>query len=823
MNRSKVMRMGLGVAFVCVMLAGIILQSVSERRVVQANGASGGNGEVYLPVVMNPLPPIIPDTTIVLTEETTQHLVSVSSDGATFTFAQMTPELAALSPGDIIVGEPVASAPYGFLRGVTNVTTSSQQVMVETEAATLEEAIQQGEVHLSRVLTPEDVQDSLLLPGASMLEFAPDEFYLQLNDVVLYDEDGNHNTTNDQITANGSITLDPSFDFDMRIRDWQLEWLRFTTGAAETANLNIGATVSYPLANEEVEIARYYFSPIIIQVGILPVVFTPVLVVSVGVDGSVHVGVSTGVTQGATLTAGLEYEQGNWEPIHTFDNNFQYIPPTLSAGLDLKGYAAAELSLMLYGVVGPHLGIEAYLKLEADPLANPWWELYGGLAVPAGVKIEIFSYVVAGYETTLIDYQVPLAQADSPSDNGTTIRVSVSSDGTQGNSFSVFPYVSGDGRYVAFTSYATNLVESDSNNGPDVFIYDQQTGQTSLVSASSNGTQGNSGSSTSSISADGRYVAFTSFATNLVSGDTNGDWDIFVHDRQTGQTNRVSIASDGTQGNNDSNSASISANGRYVAFDSLASNLVISDTNDVSDIFVYDQQTGLTSRVSIASDGAQGNLQSASPSISADGRYVAFYSYANNLVSSDTNNDADIFVHDLQTNSTMRVSIASDGTQGNNNSDSPSISANGRYVAFYSHADNLVNNDNNGVEDIFVHDRQTGETNRVSVASDGTQGNGVSDFPVISSDGRYVAFTSFATNLVSGDTNYLEDVFIHNRQTGQTYRVSVASDGTQGNSGSWFPAISADGRYVAFNSDASNLIPSDTNGYSDVFVHDRGE
>jgi Tol biopolymer transport system component len=396
--------------------------------------------------------------------------------------------------------------------------------------------------------------------------------------------------------------------------------------------------------------------------------------------------------------------------------------------------------------------------------------------------------------------------------------VSVASDGTQGNGASALPSISADGRYVAFLSGASNLVPGDTNGVDDVFVHDRLTGQTTRVSVASDGTEGNGHSESPSISADGRYVAFASYASNLVPGDTNGVMDVFVHDRLTGQTTRVSVASDGTQGNGESRYPSISADGRYVAFMSYASNLVPGDTNGVMDVFVHDRLTGQTTRVSVASDGTQGNGDSVSPSISADGRYVAFMSYAYNLVPGDTNGKADVFVHDRLTGQTTRVSVASDGTQGNDGSGGASISANGRYVAFVSGASNLVPGDTNGVDDVFVHDRLTGQTTRVSVASDGTQGNGDSWWPSISADGRYVAFMSWASNLVPGDTNGTWDVFVHDRLTGQTTRVSVASDGTEGNSDSIYPSISADGRYVAFQSWASNLIPRDTNGAWDVFV-----
>jgi Tol biopolymer transport system component len=287
------------------------------------------------------------------------------------------------------------------------------------------------------------------------------------------------------------------------------------------------------------------------------------------------------------------------------------------------------------------------------------------------------------------------------------------------------------------------------------------------------------------------------------------------------ETSRVSVASDGSQGNSHSRRPSISVDGRFLAFASEASNLVLDDTNGYADIFVHDRQTGQTSRVSVAADGAQANGESWNATIAADGRYVAFESRARNLVPGYINGAWNIFVHDRQTGQTSLVSVASDGTQGDCCSTQPSISADGQYVAFQSLAGNLVSGDTNGTEDIFVHDRQTGQTSRVSIASDGAQGNSDSRRPSISADGRHVAFDSRASNLVAGDINGTWDVFVHDRQTGQTSRVSVASDGTQGNSHSGGPSISADGRTVAFESWASTLVPGDTNNTSDIFVHER--
>jgi Putative Ig domain/Fibronectin type III domain/WD40-like Beta Propeller Repeat len=414
-----------------------------------------------------------------------------------------------------------------------------------------------------------------------------------------------------------------------------------------------------------------------------------------------------------------------------------------------------------------------------------------------------------------------------------TTRVSIATDGTQGNGYSCCSAISADGRYVAFRSDASNLVAGDTNGFGDEFVRDTTTGATTRVSVATDGTQANEHSHGSALSADGRYVSFASMASNLVAGDTNAASDVFVRDQVAGTTTRVSVASDGTQGNGSSGSggSAISANGRYVAFVSYASNLVAGDTNGSPDVFVHDMVTGATTRVSVASDGTQANDYSWNvPAISADGRYVAFYSSASNLVVGDTNNSTDVFVHDTVAGTTTRVSTATGGTQANNNSRSVAISADGNYVAFASDASNLVAGDTNNATDVFMHDMATGATTRVSVATGGTQANNTSDGstnsenpPSISADGRYIAFHSDASNLVAGDTNGQTDVFVRDQVAGTTTRVSLASDGSQAAGGpSYAPAISADGSYLTFTSLASNLVAGDTNGTYDTFVRRLG-
>ena len=414
----------------------------------------------------------------------------------------------------------------------------------------------------------------------------------------------------------------------------------------------------------------------------------------------------------------------------------------------------------------------------------------------------------AGWQQTYPDSGIPVTE-----------RVNVASGGTEADGMTLDASMSADGRFVAFISAATNLVPDDTNGMTDIFVRDRWTETTTRVSVASDGTECNYGAFGPDISADGRYVTFVSEATDLVAGDTNAVADIFVHDRHTGATTRVSVAGDGTEADDESYfGVSISANGRYVAFSSAATNLVAGDTNDIGDVFVHDCWTGGTERISVSTAADEGDSLSTEPSISADGRHVAFQSHAGNLVGGDTNGVQDIFVHDRILGATGRVSVDGFGTQGNNTSTTPSISAGGQYVAFVSYASNLVDGDGNGEVDVFVHNRTTAATERVSVGSGGTEGNGASDNRSISADGRYVTFESEAANLVADDTNGMHDVFVHDRQTGMTRRVSIAYDGSEGLGASGQAAISTDGRHVAFAANSPNLVPDDDKGQWDIFA-----
>jgi hypothetical protein len=403
-----------------------------------------------------------------------------------------------------------------------------------------------------------------------------------------------------------------------------------------------------------------------------------------------------------------------------------------------------------------------------------------------------------------------------------TVLVSKHSDGTLGNDNSGGAVISSDNQYVAFGSSATNLVSDDTNNATDVFVHNLQTGNTELVSRNSDGTLGNGLSSGPKLSADGRFIVFSSLATNLVTGDTNGTWDVFIHDRQTGVTELISKSSDGIQGNSGSSFATVSADGRFVVFDSSADNLVPDDPNSTHDLFLHDRMSSTTIRLSANSIGNP-TLGAVYPAISGSGNYIVFRSEVNDLVPGDTNGTGDIFVYELQTGTIELVSKHTNGTIGNGFSDRPAISYDGRYVVFLSDATNLVDDDTNGYRDVFWHDRQTGRTVRVSVSSSGVQGNNsaVDSFVSVSANGQYIAFTSLANNLVPGDVNEVPDVFVHNLAIQTTELVSKHSDGTLGNAYSSWVNLSDDGRYAAFVSPSDNLVDNDTNNSVDVFIHER--
>jgi hypothetical protein len=418
-------------------------------------------------------------------------------------------------------------------------------------------------------------------------------------------------------------------------------------------------------------------------------------------------------------------------------------------------------------------------------------------------------------------------------------RINVTAIGQQANQ-GQRPVVSADGRFVAYWSDSSIIIPGDNNNAADIFLRDRQQNKVSYANWAAGGAQATGGTTYAEIdiSDGGTLIVYASDANNLVTGDSNNTTDVFVYDYAVNVSARASVAKGNVQTNGRSVRPVISGNGVLIAYRSEATNLVNNDTNGQADVFLYDRQPGLefpVARINVGSDGTtQANAEDITDpiAINFDGSQVVWVSRSSNLVGGDTNGVKDIYVRDRKTipQQTRRISIATNGTQSNGESSAPAINGNGRYVVFASSANNLVANDTNNATDIFLIDRDTDgdnnfdeagaiSTTRVSVNSAGEQANGNSTTPSIDNSGRYITFWSAASNLVPGDTNNVADIFAYDTKTGATTRVSVNKDGAQGNGAAApFNMISANGRFVAFESLANNLVPNDTNGANDIFL-----
>ena len=408
----------------------------------------------------------------------------------------------------------------------------------------------------------------------------------------------------------------------------------------------------------------------------------------------------------------------------------------------------------------------------------------------------------------------------------TTVRVSVKSNGTEVNADNDNPAISSDGRYIAFESVGA-FTPGDTGTDGDVFVHDTQTGTTQRASVTSNGTEVNSadGSEDASISADGNLVAFASDAA-LSPGDHNNALDVYVHDFSNGTTKRMSLTSNGSEVMADSENPSISADGRYVAFQSDGA-LTPDDTNGVTDVYVRDRKTGTTRRVSLRAGGAQPTEDSTDPAISGDGRDIAFVTSDGHMTAQSDYGpspllDDDVFVRDMTANTTRRVSLKTNGTEAETNSQVasrlPAISANGNFVTFESQG-GFVPADTNGFDDVYIRNLKAKTTSLVSLRSNGTVANkdsGVAAPAPLSTNGRYVAFESVA-QLVPSDGNTDRDVYMRDRTAGTTTRISVKSNGTGVSANHQEPAISADGRYVAFAS-LGAFTGGDSGNDFDVFL-----
>jgi Tol biopolymer transport system component len=410
-----------------------------------------------------------------------------------------------------------------------------------------------------------------------------------------------------------------------------------------------------------------------------------------------------------------------------------------------------------------------------------------------------------------------------PGSSGQSIeRVSVASDGTLANDVSEGASVSDDGAIVAFTSLATNLVAGDTNGVRDVFVRDRVHGTTSLVSVALGGGPADGESRDARVSGDGRFVVFTSFATNLVASDGNGHSDVFVRDLALGTTELVSRTATGAAGGGDSVAGALSSDGRFVVFTSAAADLVGSDANGVDDVFVRDRMMGTTEVVSVNSTGGLGNGASTQPAITRDGRYVAFTSAATNLSAGDHDSLLDVYRHDRTTGVTDLVSVGSDGSKADLDCCAPELSDDGHLVAFHTYAANLVFGDVPGSQDVFVRDMTANVTTCASLDSNGQLPPElvyVATLGGMSGDGKFVFYSCDSAYLVDPDDDLVTDVFCRTPALGMTTRPSVDANLMEPTADCFGGHCSIDGQFVVFDG-PSDMVAGGT-APRDVFLRVR--
>jgi Tol biopolymer transport system component len=389
---------------------------------------------------------------------------------------------------------------------------------------------------------------------------------------------------------------------------------------------------------------------------------------------------------------------------------------------------------------------------------------------------------------------------------------------TDGTSRAPQIVLSNDGRYVVFESEATNLVDDDENSTGDIFLIDRDADEgsrISRISVDSDEEEGTGASSNPSISADGRYVVFQSDATDLVENDDNNATDIFLRDTTEGTTVRISVDDEGEEADADSQNPRISSDGAYIVYESSATNLVDDDENNAIDIFRYDRVNGTTIRASLDSDEEEGDADSTAPAINSDGSLVVFASLATNLSDDDSDGAKDIFLRDIDGGTTTYISTDSDDGAANGDSSEPFISDDGTLISFTSTASDLITGDDNTKADIFLYTVASGETERVS-----GDGDGDASRSALSGDNRFVLFQSAAENLVTGDTNLATDIFAYDRNEEEIVRISVGDIGSEILLGGTNPTINANGQYVVYASSDDDITVGDDNGFADLFLTD---
>ena len=405
-------RLASALILLCFLLAYTIGPIPAEASAGDCGSSSPRSGPGLL---LGPDDPIIPPTTRVGALQDSAADIPMAGEGR-FSLSASGPGMRGLRPGDVLVGGPTSLAPDGYLLRVVSVSRRRGQVELQTRPASLTEAIQQGAVELNCSLSGLPVRQAVELEGVGLQTTTPTiqaaGLEVRLDHVVLADADGDLNTTYDQVVANGWVLLEPSLSLRLRIRDFEVREFSFISKTRETSDLQLITSVDLVDYHVRQQIASYTFAPIVVWVGTVPLVFTPVLTVQIGLDGTVTVGIATGVSQQTTLTAGATYFEGEWSPVSEVTHAASFSPPTLFATARFVAYTGPQLSLLVYGVAGPYTQSQGYIELVADTLQVPWWQLFAGLRGQVGVRVEVFGHILASYEATLFDETWLLAEAD---------------------------------------------------------------------------------------------------------------------------------------------------------------------------------------------------------------------------------------------------------------------------------------------------------------------------------------------------------------------------------------------------------------------------
>lgn len=432
---------------------------------------------IYLAFVTGsaPEPAIIPETTVVLSPQTTTALSGISSNGSTFEFAGQPPELAEVDPGDVIVGVHDVLAPGGFLRRVTAVTTTAQGTILLTEQATLEDAIQDGSFHIEETLTPDEITSITLVPGVALVPSSrtddglQNQFVFEFKNAVLFDKDGNPDNNDFQVEANGKVTFTQHFEFDVDIDFWKLETVEFISTSDVTHELEWESTLSDTIT-EDIEFGKISFGRRVIPVAGFPVYYEPILSLIITPSGTFKTGVKTGVSYSTTVESGLRYAGGQWQEIGSASNDFTYTPPSLVAGYEAEVAAGPELFLRLYETVGPKAKLQVYGRLEIDLVADPVVILYGGLRARVGIKVDVLSRVWVDIERTVIDIRRVLLELDHFGEPYEP-RAPSPPDGSTGNSLdTILSWTGGDPNPLDSVTYKVALEAGDST--PESLVCD---------------------------------------------------------------------------------------------------------------------------------------------------------------------------------------------------------------------------------------------------------------------------------------------------------------------------------------------------------------